>query len=393
MPKTVPYKRETLKKNILSDIKTGAMGVGDRLPTESEMVRQYGMSRATVREGIALLVQDGILVRKRGSGTFIKSCKSNNINDLIAILVGFNAEGQDNAGQIVHEIERRVHEQGGNLILCNHEFNIAKASRHLERIIQQNVAGVVFSPIQLPGSREFNLDVVRKLEDNGIPFVLIGSPISADTLCRYSFVSTNGFAASRQIVRHLVRVGHRRIAYIQGFPDVFSANERFNGYLEESRRCRLEIPDGYVQPIRVEDIHRQGRAEIRRILACNPKPSAVVCIHDVVARNVMEEVQAMGLKIPDDLAVVGFDDLHFAGKLNPPLTTVRTPLTREAAEDMKILYQKIHGTLEGQCQEFLSTRLIVRESCGAPPELRGEIPTEEATAVCVDSLETAGPTG
>ena len=91
----------------------------------------------------------------------------------------------------------------------------------------------------------------------------------------------------------------------------------------------------------------------------------------------MEEVQAMGLSVPGDLAVVGFDDLYFTSKLHPALTTVRTPLAQEAAEDMKILYQKINGTLEGQRQEFLSTQLIVRESCGAPLELRGEISTEE----------------
>ena len=113
MVDTVEYKRETLKKIILTDLKNGSIAVGDRLPTESQMVRKYGMSRATVREGIALLVQDGILVRKRGSGTFVRKSKPSNKRDLISILVGFNSDGSDNAGQIVHEIERRVHDQGG----------------------------------------------------------------------------------------------------------------------------------------------------------------------------------------------------------------------------------------------------------------------------------------
>ncbi|MBN1554005.1 MAG: GntR family transcriptional regulator [Phycisphaerae bacterium] len=383
MATSVLYKREKLRRIILSDIQRGAIGVGDRLPTENEMVRKYRMSRATIREGIALLVQDGILIRKRGSGTYVKSHNHKRENELIAALVGFNPEGWDNAGQIVHEIERRVHDQGGNLVLCNHAFSAEKASLHLDKIIQQNVAGVVFSPIQIPGMKEFNHGVVRKLEDNSIPFVLIGSPISEDTLCRYSFVSTNGFEATRQIVRHLLRVGHRRIAYIQGFSDVFSANERFNGYLEETRRHGLEIPDGYVQAIQVGQISSQGRDEIHRILSCDPKPTAVICIHDMIARNVMEEVGAMGMNVPGDLAVVGFDDLYFAGELRPPLTTVRTPLQREAAENMKILYQKIHGTLIGERQEFLSTRLIVRESCGAPPELRGEFSTEETERITV----------
>jgi len=364
------YKRCRLRSLILEQIERGDIGVGDQLPTESQMVRQYGMSRATVREGIALLVQEGILARRRGAGTFVRSRKPHNGNKLLAAIVASQPGGWDNFGQVVHEIEARVHEQGYSLIVCNHESSREKTQAHLQRIIEQRVGGVIFSPIQLPGFTDFNLQVVQTLEDKGIPFVLIASPISGESLCRYSFVSSNGFAATREIVRHLAGLGHRRIAYIRGLPEVFSADQRFSGFCEEMKRQNLDMPDGYIRQIEVGPVEDQGRREVRELLAQSPSPSAVVCIHDSVARNVIEEVQSMGLSVPADLAVVGFDDLYFAAELNPPLTTVRTPLPDEAAMDVAILFKKINGTLTGERQEFLPCELVIRESCGAPPKLR-----------------------
>ncbi|NLX06952.1 MAG: GntR family transcriptional regulator [Phycisphaerae bacterium] len=364
------YKRCRLRSLILEQIEKGDIDVGDQLPTESQMVQQYGMSRATVREGIALLVQEGILARRRGAGTFVQSIKPRSDNKLLAAIVACQPGGWDNFGQVVHEIEARVHEQGYSLIVCNHESSREKTQAHLQRIIEQRVGGVIFSPIQLPGFTDFNLQVVQTLEDKGIPFVLIASPISGESLCRYSFVSSNGFAATREIVRHLAGLGHRRIAYIRGLPEVFSADQRFSGFCEEMKRQNLDMPDGYIRQIEVGPVEDQGRREVRELLAQSPSPSAVVCIHDSVARNVIEEVQSMGLSVPADLAVVGFDDLYFAAELNPPLTTVRTPLPDEAAMDVAILFKKINGTLTGERQEFLPCELVIRESCGAPPKLR-----------------------
>jgi len=98
----------------------------------------------------------------------------------------------------------------------------------------------------------------------------------------------------------------------------------------------------------------------------------VICTHDAVAKNVIEEVQGMGLNVPNDLAVVGFDDSYFAASLNPPLTTIRTPLAEEAALDVQILFEKINGNAVGERQEFLACELIVRESCGAKNAKRNQ---------------------
>ncbi len=373
------YKRLQLRSLILSDLEKGKIRVGDQLPTENQMVQKYSMSRATIREGIALLVQEGVLARKRGSGTFVQSLKPISGNKLLAAMVACNPGRWDTFGQVIQEIEQKVHDRGSSLIVCNHDNKKEKAQRYLDRIIRDGVAGVIFSPIHLPGFKDVNLEIIHRLEDNGIPFVLIGTPISADTVGRYSFVSSNGFAATREIVQHLVRLGHRRIAYIRGFSDIFSAEERFSGYKEEMRRQGLTVPEDYVKQIKVGDVNLQGRQETKELLSCPTAPTAVICIHDMVAKNALEEAQKLGRRVPDDLAVVGFDDLYFSATLNPPLTTVKTPLAAEAALDVEILFAKINGTLVNERQEFLPCRLIIRESCGAPPNLRTDSASNEMT--------------
>jgi hypothetical protein len=137
------YKRTQLRSLILSDLGKGVLNVGDQLPTEAEMIQKYSMSRATVREGIALLVQEGILSRRRGAGTFVNRLKPVAQGKMIAALIQCSPGQWDSFGQLAHQIEQRVHEQGNSLILCNHECRKDKLEAHLQRIIDGGIASIV----------------------------------------------------------------------------------------------------------------------------------------------------------------------------------------------------------------------------------------------------------
>lgn len=109
----------------------------------------------------------------------------------------------------------------------------------------------------------------------------------------------------------------------------------------------------------------QARREIREIISEMPRPTAVICSHDGLARNVIDEAKKLGLKVPEDLGVVGFDDVYYAKTLDPPLTTVRVPVAEEGKLAADMLFAKINGEMTGERQEFLPCKLIVRRSCGA----------------------------
>ncbi len=360
----MPEKRVQIRSIILTALNQGELAVGSRLPTEHELARQYGISRATIREGIASLVQEGILTRRRGAGTFVASLTPENGSKIIAAIVPCMRSHRDSFGESIRVIEDRLHEDGYSMILCNHENDPTRAQRYVHRLSRDGVSGVVFAPVQLPDGKEFNLRIVRQLEARNLPFVLMGTPISRDTLSRFSIVSTDGFSASRQIVRHLAGLGHQRIAYIR-FEGIFTDDERYSGYLEEMRLQGLNVPAEYVRNVKPVAVELQGQEEVRQLLNLPQPPTAVICLHDLAARNVMEEVQRLGLRIPQDLAVTGFGDLHFAARLDPPLTTVRLPIQEEAELLVKLLFEKVRGVSAGEQQVFLNADLVVRQSCGA----------------------------
>jgi GntR family transcriptional regulator of arabinose operon len=353
-----------IRSNILTALNKGELKIGSKLPTENELALQYGISRATIREGIASLVQEGILTRRRGAGTFVQNLTPANGSKIIAAMVPCMRSHKDSFGESIRIIEDKLHDFGYSMILCNHDNDPAKAERYVHRLAQDGVSGVIFSPIQLPDGKEINLKILRRLEAQNLPFVLLGTPVSRDTLSRFSIVSSDGFSGTRQIARHLINLGHRRIAYIR-FEGIFSDDERYCGYVEEMHQQGLTIPPEYIKNVKPVAVEDQGQEEVRELLNLAEPPTAVMCLHDLAARNVMEEVQRMGLKVPENLAVTGFGDLYFADRLTPPLTTARLPIEEEADLLLKILFEKIKGDSTGEQQVFLNVDLIVRRSCGA----------------------------
>lgn len=355
-------KSSYLRTHILEALNTGKFKVGSRLPTESEFCREYGMARGTVREGLSELVKEGILARRRGAGTFVQCLTPPNRVKIVAAMISCIREG-DTAAHLIRSLEDHLHERGYSLILCNHDNDPEKIEQYLHRLSQDKVSGVIFTPIELPDSREKNLNIVTRLEEKNLPFVLMGTPISAETLGHYSIVTTNGFAAAREMVKHLVRVGHRRIAFIN-FPGNYTAEQRIGGFIKEMAQQGLELPASYLRNLNVGPVEKQGQAEIRELLALNSPPTAVICIHDMVAKNVIEEAGRMGLKVPQNIAVTGFGNMDFASNINPPLTTVRLCTDQEGTWLAKILLDKIHGQVVGEQQMFLTCDLAIRTSCG-----------------------------
>lgn len=364
-------KRAQLRDILLAALARGDFKVGDQLPTEQELIQKYGVSRPIVRESLASLVADGMLERRRGAGTFVINLKKTAPKSTtVAVMVPCAGTIEDTFHLLVRGIEDELHEQGYSMIQCNHDHNLEKIRRYIPRLMQDKVAGVIFTPIELPQSQDDNLAILREFEDMGLPFVLINSPVSAETLTRFSVVGTNGFAATREIVRHLVALGHRRIGYIRGLPEVFTSEQRFAGFREEMLKQGLEVPEAYCPRVQLGPVTLQGQGEIRALLALDPPPTAVVCVHDCIAHNVVEELHRLNIPIPQQMAVVGFDDLGLVAHLNPPLTTVHQPSNEAGRLAVKFLLEKINGILTGERQEFLPCQLAVRSSCGMTSERR-----------------------
>jgi DNA-binding LacI/PurR family transcriptional regulator len=187
--------------------------------------------------------------------------------------------------------------------------------------------------------------------------------------CPISCVNGDDREGARAAVTYLIRLGHRRIGYLMGPEELASNRERLHGYRAALEEAGLEVPARFIVPTRPED---QGgfRAAVE-LLSRQPRPTALLACSDLVARGAMDAVRQMGLQVPEQLSVVGFDDAWFAASLDPPLTTVRYPAREIAATALECLARFTRQlrmsprNVEPQSLT-LPTQLVVRGSC-APP--------------------------
>ncbi len=175
--------------------------------------------------------------------------------------------------------------------------------------------------------------------------------------------------ASRRAVRHLIELGHRRIAYIGDRFGYGSDSERFSGY-----RSALDEADVPFLPDLV--VHGDGKAEggsaaMEKLLAATALPTAVFCYNDMTAIGALKTLRAHGLRAPDDISLVGFDDLPLALYMDPPLTTVRQPKHEMGKLAMQVLLKLIAGS-EAEQNIKVSGELILRQSTAPPKEKSNE---------------------
>lgn len=178
-----------------------------------------------------------------------------------------------------------------------------------------------------------------------------------------STVASNNVAGARAATQHLIDLGHTRIGHVRGRPDLESARLREQGYLEAMSAAGLPVPVDLIRDgeYRVEDT---GVAA-RELLALEDRPTAVFAANDLSAIRVIEVAVELGLRVPQDLSVVGFDNIPEAVMLTPALTTVAQPMQQMGAEALRLLLDQLRGAERTEHLE-LDASLVVRDSTAAP---------------------------
>jgi LacI family transcriptional regulator, galactose operon repressor len=206
---------------------------------------------------------------------------------------------------------------------------------------------------------------VAALARAGLPLVVI-DPIDLPR-ARVTSVGATNFAGGVAAARHLLSLGHRHVAYVGGSPRAACSQARMGGFRAAMEAAGLPVPDGYVQEglFRYED----GVDGATALFALDAPPTAVFAASDAVAAGVVEATRAHGLRVPEDLSVVGFDDTQLARCGAPPLTTVRQPLREMGAVALRTALRMAAGEKIDSHHVELATELIVRRST-APPSAR-----------------------
>jgi LacI family transcriptional regulator len=253
---------------------------------------------------------------------------------------------------VTSAIETRLAAEGYSVILANSNANSQTERAKIDDLLSWHVDGLIIAPTQEAGGAGLFWELWRR----GTPFVLIDRTFPETPFCS---VSTEDEAGAEMAVEHLIAQGRRRIARVGGPLGVSTNRLRHTGYTAALiRHGILPRPDYALETFPSEE---GGRNALTRILALDPPPDAVFCFSDHLAFGVLEACSHRGLRVPEDLAIIGYADLPQSGLLKVSLTTIRQPaasLGRRAAE-LLIAGMKKTGQSE---QVTLPVELIVRES-------------------------------
>ena len=261
---------------------------------------------------------------------------------------------------VMHELLSAINDEarrlGFDLIVFNADhFDDARRAGTAE-MLRKLCDGLM---LLLPDANDGLLD---KLERAHAPCVLVG--FAGRQVDRPVVLGSNRLAA-RAAVDHLLGLGHRRIAFIAGTSYTGQSEERQRGYEDALRAAGIAPEPSYQRQGDFND--PSGFAETQALLALSDPPTAIFAANDAMAFGALDAVSAAGLKVPDDVSVVGFDDVIRAAVVHPKLTTVRQPLHEIAVRAVAELVAAIRGGRAEGLRIELPARLVVRESTGPTP--------------------------
>lgn len=261
--------------------------------------------------------------------------------------------------RIAFGIEREAKRHGYHLLISQVERGIEDEAHEIEVLLERRVDGLILVPRHVTANREN----YRRLVAQGIPLVFVDSYLP-DVAC--PAIVGDDKAGMRTATEHLIALGHRRIAYV-GWdkPAVAHVVDRLKGFRAAMTAHGLEVPEGYVRPRELETL--------TELLRRPDRPSAVLAETDYTAASTIRAAEFLGLRIPADVALVGYGDcLANTDLFRVPLTSVRTDLGEMGRLAMQRFLCEVEGVSRRHGVTRVSSRLVVRGSCGGKGETRAD---------------------
>lgn len=348
---------------LLGDISSGVFAQDGKLPSEAALCKRFGVSRMTLRGALAELQRRGLITKRNGAGSFLTRLAERK-SGIIGMVVPdfrqfeFFSTLREELSRHCARLRYRVELVTTGETDC--QDTVADLRHKVRRLAALRPEGVIFRPYVSNAYSKANREVVQILRHAEIPVVLIDADIvRPPERSDCDLVAVDNIAAGRRIAHHLYQKGYRRIAFLAE-----STGRRMNANWSNrlfglAGELALLGAEDYVQTLscRPDDV-----AALAMLLRKKNRPEAIVCGNDERAAILLASFKSMGVRIPEDIAVIGFDNSEHARLGIPPLTTISQPVGKIAATAFKTLLSRIRYPNNDPRETYLAAPLIVRSS-------------------------------
>ena len=332
-----------------------------------EVARIAGVSIATVSrcinnpekvtEKTRLKVQEAILNTGYSPNTLAQSFRRGRTNLVMVVLPSI---GDPFFTAVMRGIRTAARAKGYSVVIDETQFNTMTEDEIGAMLVSKQTDGIILLASMSPfGTRVLSAKSQRRLP------IVIGCETVSPELSGFPSVHIDNVAAAGEATDYLISRGHKRIAMIYGQESSLLTKDREFGYRAAMKKAKLPIEDGWC----VEgELTLQGAIRAtRKLLNHEKRPTAIFCANDEMAMGCLHEIKSAGLCVPDDVSVIGFDDIRYAEILDPPLTTISQPAEEIGERVMYRLCREIEeGRSEKNAPEIVPHRLIVRQSVAEP---------------------------
>lgn len=388
---SLPLHRQLLNE-LRHAILSGELQPHDQLPGENELVEQLGVSRATIRHAWQDALEEELIYRVTGKGTYVADTQPARApRQVVGFLIpGFHSPF-DSYLLIGAESMLRAH--GYGLLFACTERQVDEENRIVNEMCADGVAGLLLWPALGNSAHRALMD-----PHCNAPAVLMDRPIPGLTL---PCVSSNNHRGGLQAVHHLLELGHTRIAFLSTpHLDLWPIAERHRAYEDAMRSAGLEplapIIIGsreefkvYAEYLSYLAAYRDEIDAVAQLLAAPDRPTAIFAMNDLMAFIIIRAAALAGVRVPDELSIVGFDNLALAEHINPPLTTISQDPMGIGKEAARRLLALIAGEPAQDIWTLLPTHLVVRGTTAPVHAKKGLRKEDRQPATTGSSPETA----
>jgi DNA-binding LacI/PurR family transcriptional regulator len=362
------FKHNEISRHLETEVASGKYCDGSKLHSAIQLVKQFKVSRPTVARALRDLEAKGLIERRAGSGTYLRSTNQRPAPVRILGLLVPGLSTTEIFQIICGEIASlaRVNDYGllwgGS---ANPRQDTDASLQHAEEIckqfIERKISGVFFAPAERQaGQKESNSKLAESLREAGVPVILIDRDLlNFPERSDFDLVGIDNTAGGFMVAQHLIKMGCRRFFFVARPLSAATVDARIAGVRDAFVRNRIDPDAGWIRWGDPAD------PKFVRALLAGRQADALICANDDTAAVLLRSMDSQGVRVPHDIRVVGFDDVKYSTLVSPPLTTIHQPCRDIAVIAFRTMLERLAEPTLPTRSIYLRPHLVVRESCGA----------------------------